>query len=149
MLPSRLFKSGRSFTVLPLGEIGDKINIMAFRLAITTVPNNLNSMIKITDKLTFTDKIINGTGLQIVRFCADWSGPCQMMGPIYREMFSMYSNAASFYRVDIDEAPLLKNQYGVVELPTILFYKNGEQVDFAIGLISKDALISKIEKLIK
>jgi len=106
-------------------------------------------MIKIADKGTFTEKIINGKGLQIVRFCAEWSGPCQMMGPIYKEMFRMYSNAASFYRIDIGEAPSLKKQFGVVELPTILFYKNGEQVDFAIGLISKDSLISKIEKLIK
>jgi len=106
-------------------------------------------MIKIADNATFTEKIINGKGLQIARFCAEWSGPCQIMGPIYLEMCSMYSNVASFYRVDIDEAPLLKKQFGVVELPTILFYKNGEQVDYAIGLISKDSLISKIEKLIK
>lgn len=139
----------KPFTALVLGRINGVINTMAFRLAITTIPNKGNAMIKITDKGTFTEKIINGRGLQIVRFCAEWSGPCQMMGPIYKEMFSMYSNAASFYRVDIDEAPLLKKQYGVVELPTILFYKNGEQVDFAIGLISKDSLKSKIEKLTK
>ena len=105
-------------------------------------------MIKIKDKQTFTEKILNGTGLQIVRFCAEWSGPCQMMGPIYQEMFSMYKKSASFYRIDIDEAPLLKKEFGITELPTILFYKNGTVIDFAVGLISRDELIAKMEKLV-
>ncbi len=105
-------------------------------------------MIKITDKKTFTEKVLNGTGLQIVRFCAEWSGPCQMMGPIYMEMFGMYKMSASFYRIDVDEAPLLKKEFGVVELPTIIFYKKGKVVDFAIGLISKDALFIKVDRLI-
>ncbi len=105
-------------------------------------------MIKITDEKNFTEKILGGTGLQIVRFCAEWSGPCQMMGPIYQEMFDMYKTSASFYRIDIDEAPLLKKKFGITELPTILFYKKGIVIDFAVGLISRDDLFAKIEKLV-
>lgn len=105
-------------------------------------------MIKIADRKAFTEKILNGTGLQVVRFCAEWSGPCQMMGPIYQEMFGKYKKAASFYRIDIDEAPLLKKEFGITELPTIFFYKKGIVVDFAVGLISGDELFAKIEKLI-
>lgn len=103
-------------------------------------------MIKITDKKSFTGKIIDGTGLQIVRFCAEWNGPCQMMAPIYHEMFNMYKKLASFYQIDIDEAPLLKKEFGITELPTILFYKNGIMIDFVIGMISRDDLIEKMDK---
>lgn len=105
-------------------------------------------MIKIVDKKAFTEKILGRKGLQVVRFCAEWSGPCQMMGPIYQEMFSMYKTSVSFYRIDVDEFPLLQKEFGITELPTILFYRNGQVIDFAIGLISRDALFAKMESLI-
>ena len=103
-------------------------------------------MIKITDKKAFGEKVLKGKGLQIVRFCAEWSGPCQMMAPIYLEIVNVYKESACFYKIDIDEAPLLKKQFGIVELPTILFYKNGNMIDFAMGLISREGLIAKMEK---
>jgi thioredoxin 1 len=105
-------------------------------------------MIKITDKKAFTEKISGRRGLQVVRFCAEWSGPCQMMGPIYQEMFSMYKTSVSFYRIDVEESPLLQKEFGITELPTILFYRNGQVIDFAIGLISREALFAKMESLI-
>lgn len=105
-------------------------------------------MIKVTDKKSFNEKVINGTGLQIVKFYAEWSGPCQMMTPIYKELENMYSSAASFYRIDIEEAPVLKKELGVIEMPTILFYINGSVVDFASGLISRNSLIAKLENLL-
>ena len=72
------------------------LNMSAQRLAIIIIPIKRSLMIKIADKKTFTEKVLSGTGLQIVRFCAEWSGPCQMMGPIYMEMFGMYKMPASF-----------------------------------------------------
>jgi len=122
--------------------------MLASHLAIITVPIKQIRMIKISDKQTFTEKVLEGSGLRIVRFCAEWSGPCQMMAPIYQEIFSMYKKSASFYRIDIDEAPLLKKEFGITELPTILFYKNGVVIDFAVGMISRDELIAKLVKLL-
>jgi thioredoxin 1 len=113
-------------------------------LAITIVPNNL-IVIKITDKKDFEEKVLNQPGLHLIRFCAAWSGPCQMMASIYNEMFETYNSEASFYKVDIDEAPLLAKELKVKELPTLLFYKNGVMVDMVTGMISKDSLIEKIE----
>lgn len=105
-------------------------------------------MIKVTDRNDFTEKVLNGEGYLVVRFCADWSGPCQIMSPIYEEMSSIYSNNASFFKIDIDEMPELKDEYGVVELPTILVFKKGVVVDFIIGLISRSSLITKIESVL-
>jgi thioredoxin 1 len=138
----------KDITVLVLGQVLKLVNLLASGLDIITVPKRENNMIKITDMKAFTDKILSGSGLQIVRFCTEWSGPCQMMAPIYHEMFSMYKKSASFYRIDIDEAPLLKKEFGITELPTILFYKNGTVIDFAVGLISREALIEKMGKLV-
>jgi thioredoxin 1 len=105
-------------------------------------------MTEVKDKKGFTEKVLSGQGLQIVKFYADWSGPCQMMKPIYDELASTYNGAASFYRVDIEEAPLLKKELGVIEMPTILFYMNGVVIDFVNGLSSRNSLIAKMENLL-
>ncbi|CAN5652768.1 hypothetical protein BH10BAC3_BH10BAC3_10110 [soil metagenome] len=106
-------------------------------------------MIKIKEADVFARKILNGSGLQIVRFCAEWSGPCQIMSTIYKEMHSMFKTTASFYLIDIDESPLLKEKLGVTDLPTILFYRNGVIIDFITGLISRELFIAKLESAIK
>jgi thioredoxin 1 len=107
-----------------------------------------NTMNKVTDKKSFNEKVLSGSGLQIVKFYAEWSGPCQMMVPIYNELDSMYNSVASFYRIDVEEAPLLKKELGVIEMPTILFYRNGVVIDFVSGLISKNSLITKLENVL-
>jgi thioredoxin 1 len=105
-------------------------------------------MIKIKNKNKFEKKILNGTGLQVVRFCAVWSGPCQIMGPLYTDISEIYKDKISFYKIDVDEAPLLKDKLGVNELPTILFYKNGVVIDLIVGLLSRELLIEKMENLL-
>ncbi len=113
------------------------------------MPNATNIMIQIKEEAVYNKKILNGSGLHIVRFCAAWSGPCQIMGPIYEELHMLFKKAASFYRIDIDEAPLLKEKLGVTDLPTILIYKNGVVIDFITGLISRESLIEKLKNAIK
>lgn len=105
-------------------------------------------MTKVTDKKSFSEKVLNGTGLQVVKFYADWSGPCQMMVPIYRELANMYNGSASFYQVDVEEMPQLKKELGVMEMPTILFYMNGVVIDFVNGLASRNSLIAKLENVL-
>src|SRR5664279_39844 len=112
------------------------------------MPNNGSRISKITDTKTFSEKILHVEGLQIVRFCADWSGPCHIMAPVYEEMSILYQTSVSFYRIDIDESPKLKKEFGIIELPTILFYKNGEVVEHIVGLISKELFIQKMNHFI-
>jgi thioredoxin-like negative regulator of GroEL len=70
------------------------------------------------------------------------------MVPIYKELDSMYNSTASFYRIDVEEVPLLKKELGVIEMPTILFYLNGAVIDFVSGLASRNSLIAKFENLL-
>ena len=113
------------------------------------MPNTKNIMTKVKDESVFNKRVLNGAGLQIVRICAAWSGPCQIMAPIYEEMHNLYKTAASFYWIDIDEAPLLKSKLGVTDLPTILFYRKGVVIDFITGLISRELFIAKLEAAVK
>ena len=105
-------------------------------------------MNKVTNKKSFKEEVLSGPGLKIVKFYAEWSGPCQMMAPVYKELANMYNSAAAFYQIDVEEAPSLKKELGVIEMPTILFYMNGVIVDFVNGLSSRNSLIAKMENLL-
>ena len=105
-------------------------------------------MTEITKVAVFKRIVLNGVGLRIVRFCAEWSGPCHIMGPIYEEMSVKYQNSAAFFQIDIDKVPALKKEYGITELPTILIYREGLLIDYIAGLISRKSLIEKMEKRI-
>lgn len=105
-------------------------------------------MTKVTDKKIFSEKVLNGAGLQVIKFYADWSGPCQMMVPVYKELAGMYNGSAAFYLADVEEVPQLKKELGVIEIPTILFYRNGMVIDFASGLASRNSLIAKLENVL-
>ncbi len=102
----------------------------------------------VTDKKDFTEKVLNEQGIKVVKFYAEWSGPCQMMAPIYKELSAYYNSSVGFFTVDVEEAPMLRTELGVIELPTILFYKNGAVIDFVNGMISKNALIAKLENAV-
>lgn len=103
---------------------------------------------KVAGKKDFTEKILNSKGLQVVKFYADWSGPCQMMAPICKELSISYGGIVNFFKVDVEALPLLKKEFGVNDLPTILFYKNGILIDFVNGVIAKNAMIAKMENLL-
>ncbi len=102
---------------------------------------------QITQK-NFKNEVMQKSGLIIVEFYAHWSGTCQMMMPVYNQLAVFYSSAAGFYSVDVYNSPELKAQFGVTELPAILFFRNGNLVDYLAGAVSKNAFITKIENLI-
>ena len=93
----------------------------------------------------FKEQVMQKRGLNIVQFFAEWSGTCQMMIPVYDELSKSYSSRANFYSVNVDEEPTLKEQYGIMELPTVLFFSNGSLVDALTGAVSKNAFITKLE----
>jgi thioredoxin 1 len=93
----------------------------------------------------FKDEVLGSRELSLVQFKTEWKGTCQILSLIYDDLARSYKGMANFYTVDFENEAALVNEYGVVDVPTILFYKSGKLVDHTIGLISKNALISKIE----
>ncbi len=102
----------------------------------------------IKNKRNFKEQVLSQPGIQVIKFYADWSGPCQVIGPLFSELSSYYSSSVTFFRIDVEAAPALKEELGVKKLPTILFYQNGAIIDFVNGMISKNALIAKLENAI-
>ena len=100
---------------------------------------------KMTTEIKFKEDVLEKSGISVVKFYADWSGTSQMMMPAFEQLADTYKMSARFLKVDIDSNPLLKERYGVMELPTILFFQNGTIIDHVSGMISKNALIAKME----
>ncbi|MGV8162709.1 MAG: thioredoxin [Candidatus Nanoarchaeia archaeon] len=83
-------------------------------------------------------------GKTAVKFWAEWCGPCKMLGPIYEEV-SKEMNGIKFTKVNIDEESPIAEEHSVRGIPTIILFKDGEEVHRIVGFATKDALKSKIE----
>jgi thioredoxin 1 len=105
-------------------------------------------MMKAVSKENFKKEVIESPVLSVVQFKKDWSGACQIIEPAYRDIAGSYDGTVNFYTVDVDQEIGLDNEYGVMEIPTILFFKSGKIIDHTIGLISKNVLIAKVENAI-
>ena len=96
-------------------------------------------------KANFRKEVVDGTGLALVQFKKEWNGACQIISPIYEEVAKSYKGQAKFFTIDVEKEPGIDLEFGVMELPTILFFRSGEVIDHVTGLIPKNMMISKIE----
>ena len=84
----------------------------------------------------------------VVDFWATWCGPCRMVGPIVSEMAEKYDGKVVVGKCDVEENEDLAAEFGIRNIPTILFFKNGEVVDKLIGAQPKAKLEEKIKQLL-
>ena len=97
-------------------------------------------------KDTFDTEALGAAGPVLVDFWAPWCGPCKMLGPIIEQLGDEMDGKAVIGKVDIDEEPDLAARYGVMSIPTVILFKNGEEAARMVGLQSKQALVRKIEE---
>jgi thioredoxin 1 len=97
----------------------------------------------VTDQ-TFSSNI--NEGLVLVDFWAPWCGPCKMIAPVLEEIDSEIGNKVKIIKLDTDENPETTSGYGVMSIPTLILFKNGEPVEKVIGYQPKDALTDLISK---
>ena len=102
--------------------------------------------LELTDS-NFEEKVIKSNQPAIVDFWAEWCGPCRMVGPTIEELSKEYEGKAVIGKVNVDENPQITAQFGIRNIPTILFFKNGNIADKQVGVANKSALKEKIEKL--
>lgn len=84
----------------------------------------------------------------MVDFWAEWCGPCRMVGPIVEEMSNEYEGIAVIGKVNVDDNPEISAKFGIRNIPTIIFLKNGEMVDKSVGAVPKNVLAEKIDNLL-
>ena len=102
-------------------------------------------MNKAIGKKDFRTHVVDSLTLNLVQFKTEWNGACQIVSMIYDDLAKSYKGAANFFTVNIEEEINLGQEYGIIEIPTILFFKSGKVIDYATGLVPKNVLISKIE----
>ncbi len=101
----------------------------------------------ITDA-NFEEVVLKSDKPVIIDLWAEWCGPCRMVGPIIEEMAAEYEGKAVIGKLDVDNNPETTSRYGVRNIPTILFIKNGEIVDKQVGAVPKNVLVNKLEALL-
>ena len=96
----------------------------------------------------FDSLVIKSDKPVIVDFWAVWCGPCRIVGPIVQEIGEEYTDKAVVGKLDVDSNPESAKTYGIRNIPTILFFKNGVVVDKQVGAVPKQVLVQKLEALL-
>ena len=95
------------------------------------------------------EELVNQTEKPVIMdFWAVWCGPCRMIAPHIEDMAKEYEGKAIIGKVNVDENPAISAKYGIRNIPTVLFIKNGEVADKVVGAVPKSTLTSKLENLI-
>ena len=104
-----------------------------------------DKVIQVTDH-NFDEQVIKGTGLILVDFWAEWCGPCRMIAPILEEVAVECEGQITIAKLNVDENRQASARFGIRSIPTILFFKDGVQVEQVIGALSKSAIKTKVQQ---
>ena len=98
------------------------------------------------DEAEFESKILQESvnKLIVVDFWAPWCGPCRMVAPVLEEIASENSNVV-IAKMNTDENPNTASQHGIMSIPTMMIFKNGELVDRLVGALPKPAIMEKLQ----
>ena len=92
--------------------------------------------LEITDA-NFEELVLKSDKPVLVDFWAEWCGPCRMVGPVVEELSTEYAGKAVVGKVNVDNNSEISAKYGIRNIPTILFFKNGEVVEKHVGVAAK------------
>jgi thioredoxin 1 len=101
----------------------------------------------ITDA-NFDEIVLKSDKPVLLDFWAEWCGPCRMIAPFVEQISEEFEGKAIVGKVDVDSNPGVASRFGIRNIPTILFFKNGEVADKQVGAVPKNALVAKLEALL-
>jgi thioredoxin 1 len=105
----------------------------------------MSAHINTTDE-NFDNDINEKDRIVLVDLWAEWCGPCKMMEPVVAEIAEEFSDTIKVVKLNIDENQKTPTKFGVMNIPTLLIFKEGKEVDRLIGALPKNQLLKKLEK---
>jgi thioredoxin 1 len=97
-------------------------------------------------KENFEQEVLRSELPVIVDFWAPWCGPCKAISPTVEEIGAEYAGKAKVFKVNVDEENELSMQYGVMSIPTLKYFKNGQQVGEIVGAAPKASILAELQK---
>ena len=107
----------------------------------------MGNVLEISDQ-TFDQEVINSATPVLIDFWAPWCGPCKMIAPIVAEISKEYAGKLKVGKLNTDDNQNVAVRYGVMSIPTVMIFKNGEMVARIVGAQPKQALTGKIDAVL-
>ena len=107
----------------------------------------MSNVIEVTDD-TFQTEILNSDKPAVVDFWAPWCMPCKMMGPILDEVAGKNFDKIKFFKLNTDQNSVTPSKYGIMSIPSLLFFKDGQEINRVVGVNSADSLQSELDKVL-
>ena len=106
----------------------------------------MKQTIEINDA-NFESEVVQSDRPVLVDFWAEWCGPCKMLGPVLEEIALEHDGRVKVAKVNVENNSHLAERFGIQSIPTLLYFANGELRDRTVGVLSKAAILSRLEKL--
>lgn len=106
----------------------------------------MSANVIVITKDNFESEVIKSGVPVLIDFWASWCGPCRMVAPVMEELASEFSGKAKIGKVNVDEQMELSSKFRIQSIPTVMLFKNGQQVDKVIGARPKDDFVKMINK---
>jgi len=123
------------------------IKFVVINISTKNIKNRRIMAVEVNDA-NFEEVVLQSNVPVLIDFWAEWCGPCRIVGPLIEELSVEYEGKAILAKMDVDSNPVVPSQYGIRNIPTILFFKNGEVVDKQVGAVPKTVIAQKIDALL-